>query len=304
MMIGHKLPDGPWPVMLTPFNGEGAIDTEVLERYTKWLIDGQSAGLFAVALTGEMFDLNEEERLSAIRVVVDAAGKKVPVAAAVPAAGSTGQSLQQILRVREAGADIVVLVVSSILRPEQPDQDLIDLVDEALMVDTCLTLGIYECPLPYHRLLKLETIETLGSTGRVCFFKETSHDLEMMADRVVAGKGALQVFNAGIENYAESLEKGVSGLSGWVVSVAPDLVEKLTGMVRENGLTEEAIALQQLLIEIEHQMGSTYPSSAKMLVEKRAGIGFRADSRWNGNVVVPDNLINDLIRIVNQAERL
>ena len=56
-------PRGAWPVMLTPFHDDLSIDLEALDRYTDWLVEQGAAGLFPVALSGEMYDLTEEERL-------------------------------------------------------------------------------------------------------------------------------------------------------------------------------------------------------------------------------------------------
>ena len=46
------LPDGAWPVMLTPFAADLSVDWDVLDRYTDWLIAHDAAGLFPVALSG------------------------------------------------------------------------------------------------------------------------------------------------------------------------------------------------------------------------------------------------------------
>lgn len=55
------IPDGVWPVMLTPFRANLTIDWEGLDRLIDWYVEAGVAGLFAVCLSGEMFDLDEQE---------------------------------------------------------------------------------------------------------------------------------------------------------------------------------------------------------------------------------------------------
>ena len=87
-MSDSTLPTGAWPVMLTPFNENRSIDWVALDAYTDWLIELGSAGLFAVALSSEMYDLSHDERLElSARVVARAAGR-VPVVASSAASGS------------------------------------------------------------------------------------------------------------------------------------------------------------------------------------------------------------------------
>ena len=52
-----------WPVMLTPFTEEGAVDFDSLERLIAWYEKGGVSGLFAVCQSSEMFSLSLRERL-------------------------------------------------------------------------------------------------------------------------------------------------------------------------------------------------------------------------------------------------
>ncbi|MDN3496449.1 dihydrodipicolinate synthase family protein [Planococcus sp. APC 4015] len=276
---------GAWPVMLTPFGADGGVDHDAVGRYAQWLIDSGATGLFPVALSGEMYELSLDERLAAVRTVVSATGGRVPVAAV--ALGDEGPLASEVADLTAAGADIVVLVVSSVLSETDDERVLHDAVATIIDHNPDAALGLYECPLPHHRLLSTDAFARLAATGRFVFLKETSHDVQRMAERVRAGAPhGLRVFNAGIENYAESLQVGVAGLSGWVVNVAPDLVARIGDLVADGQLVE-ASALQSRLEAVEKKMGSTYPSSAKAIVDARAGVGLGLASRWRPAEVDP-----------------
>ncbi|MRG60377.1 dihydrodipicolinate synthase family protein [Agromyces sp. CFH 90414] len=272
---------GPYPVMLTPYAEDGTVDFDALDRYTDWLIEHGSGGLFPVALSGEMYDLSDEERLAvAARVVARAAGR-VPVAAAAVAAGGADDTAAAVGRMAATEVDVVVLVTSVALAEGDDERMLRTAVDRALAAVPGVAFGIYECPLPYHRLLSDDTVAWLAATGRFTFFKETSHDVDRMAERVRRAIGTpMRIYNAGIENLAESVAVGVTGMSGWIANVYPDAVAELTALAEAEGLTPRVLELQRALTEAEQRMGPTYPSSAKRLVRLRSGIAFGDSSRW------------------------
>lgn len=274
------LPDGAWPVMLTPFFADLRVDWDALDRYTDWLIEHDAAGLFPVALSGEMYEMPEAERLEVARRVVDRAAGRVPVLASIAEAGTDAETAAAAARLAATGVDAVVLI-ASLLLPEGADESTLRATVTTVMeTNPGIQFGIYECPLPYHRILSLEAVRWLAETGRFIFFKETSHDVALMADRVAAATGTpMKVYNAGIETLVESLEVGVAGLSGWVVNIYPEHVARLcaTAAVIPR---EESLIVQGVLDRVERGMGATYPSSAKYLLEKRAQIGFQELSRW------------------------
>ncbi len=285
---------GVWPVVLTPFTETDEVDFAALAGYVDWLIDNGADGLFAVALSGEMYELDLAERVAVARCVAERAAGRVPVAASVVGGAQVGEIVAEANELAAAGVDIVVLIASAVLAPEDDEQRLVALA-QALAVDLPdVALGIYECPIPYHRVLSESVVAALARTGRFVFFKETSHDVSRMATRVADAQGTpLKVFNAGIENYAESLQVGVTGLSGWVVNVAPDLVARLGRLAAAEGLSPRVQGLQHLLVDIEQRMGSTYPGSAKALVARRTGLGWSSRSRWRA-AQVDDALVREL----------
>lgn len=281
---------GVWPVMLTPFTDAGDVDLAVLDRYTDALIGWGSAGLFPVALSGEMYELDEPERLAIAARVVARADGRVPVVAAVSDSGTAEQIAVSASLLAATGVDAVVLVASRLVPQEADEQQLLAIVAHVIAANPDVTFGIYECPLPYHRLLSTETVQELAATGRFAFFKETSHDLARMSERVRVSEGTpMRILNAGIENLAESVGIGVAGLSGWIANVYPDLALRVIELAR-SGQLDAAIALQDDLVRVEHGMGPTYPASAKHLVQMRTPIGFRTDSRWRPSAIDPAEL--------------
>ena len=104
-----------WPVMLTPFDESGDVDLDIVDRYTDALIEWGSAGLFPVALSGEMYELDEPERLAIAARVVARAGGRVPVVAAVSDTGSAAEIAVSASLLAGTGVDAVVLIASRLV---------------------------------------------------------------------------------------------------------------------------------------------------------------------------------------------
>lgn len=284
------LPDGAWPVMLLPLLDDTTIDWTGLDAYTDWLIQHEAAGLFPVALSGEMYDLSAAERIQVARRVVERSAGRVPVIASIVETGPGADHAGAAQELASTGVDAVVLIASMILEKDEDESELAAKVTEILEANPGVNFGIYECPLPYHRILSTASIKWLAETGRFVFFKETSHDVALMAERVrVSADTPMKVYNAGIETLVDSLRVGVSGLSGWVVNVHP---EKVAWLCANGAAIDYATAklAEDALDRVERGMGPTYPNSAKFLVGQRADVTMRMISRWNSTTIDESHL--------------
>src|SRR5215831_1713752 len=103
--------------LVTPFR-DGAIDEAALRR----LVDDQIAngvdGLVPVGTTGEFPTLSFDEHVRVIKVVVEAAKKRVPVIAGT-GSNSTREAIELSQAAREVGADGLLLVTPYYNRPGQ-----------------------------------------------------------------------------------------------------------------------------------------------------------------------------------------
>ncbi|MEA5052450.1 MAG: dihydrodipicolinate synthase family protein [Propionicimonas sp.] len=273
------LPSGCWPVMLTPMKADLSIDWKGIDGYTEWLIELGAAGLFPNALSGEMFDLTDDEQLALIRRVVQAAAGRVPVVASSVAAGDPSAQAARAAAVAETGVDAVVLISSLVAPPDATDAEWIENVDHILAANPDVDFGVYECPLPFKRLLPEPTVAHLARTGRFTFFKDTSDNLATIARRVAATADTrLRIYNAAIGSLRASLRLGVAGSSGYAANIYPELVDWLCRHAVED--EPDVLAVQRLLTVAEHSVNLRYPSSAKYLLNISSRLPWEARSRW------------------------
>lgn len=280
------LPTGAWPVMLTPFHGDQTIDWEGVDAYTEWLIELGSAGLFTVALSSEMYELTSAERLALAGRVSTAAAGRVPVVAS--ALGDGPEEIADVaLALAGEGVDAIVLISSLLARPEQTDAELLAAVEVVMARTGPLDLGIYECPVPYQRLLSTAVLTELARTDRFVFYKDTCQDAVLMAQRIAAIQGSrLRHYNAQIASLLDTLRAGGHGFSGFAANVYPDLVAWLCAE-HASAAEAEVVRTQQLLSIAEAAFGGRYPASAKYLLGESSRVAMSTAGRWRPETIGP-----------------
>lgn len=259
------LPKGVWPVMLTPFTEDGAIDWDGLDALTDWYMESGVAGLFAVCASSEMYHLTEGERYAVARRVVKRANGRVPVVASGTFGGAMDLQAETVIKTAETGVDAVVALVCQIVPEEDSDAKWQDEMDRLLKMTDEIPFGLYECPGPYHRLLSAELLGWCASTGRFCFTKDTSCDMAQIEPKLRAIEGSgLRFFNANTPTLLDSLLAGGDGYCGTAANFYPDLFVWLCHYYQNE--PELASDVQRFLSVANKLAGHKYKASAKLFL--------------------------------------
>ncbi len=257
---------GSWPVMLTPFTDNGCVDFESLDRLVDWYEEGGSAGLFAVCQSSEMFYLSREERIDIAKRIKKRA--RIPVIAAVLGFENEADQQEEWDRIADTGVDALVLLSNTLSSLKGGFSEFRENLDRALDRLPDIDLGLYECPVPFKRVLEDEEMAYVASTERFRFMKDTCCDIRRIERRLSILKGTeLGLYNAHSTSLLESLQAGAAGFSGIMANFAPDLCAWLCRNWKRH--PETALLVQNALAvssQIEKQL---YPANAKaLLVEK------------------------------------
>lgn len=258
------LPAGVWPVMLTPFRVDGAIDWPALDRLIEWYIDAGVAGLFAVCLSSEMYALSREERFDLARHVVERSAGRVPVVATGTFGGAIADQAAEMLAMAETGVAAVVVIVNQLAAESDDEVAWRTNLTELLRLTGSLPLGLYECPVPYHRRLSAETLGWAASTGRFRFHKDTSCAMDTIRTKLTAihtSDAAFRWFNAHGPSLLDSLTAGGDGYSGIAANCFPRLYVWLCANHRTR--PEQAQRVQHFLSVADMAVRNRYPASAK-----------------------------------------
>ena len=271
-MKNITFPKGVWPVMITPFTSEGAVDFKSLERLVDWYISKGSAGLFADCQSSEIFFLSTEEKVAVASCVVKAAAGRVPVIASGNTSDSLDDQVDEMNKIAKTGVDALIFLSNRFAKEDESDEIWIQnarYVIDRLPQD--IPLGFYECPYPYKRILSKPILEFCKELDRFYFLKDTSCDIENIREKVEILKGSnMKLYNANTATLLESLEEGGHGYSGVMANMQCDLYAWLT----ENFKTspKKARWLNDFLTVSAFIERQVYPVNAKYYLKKEAVI--------------------------------
>lgn len=264
---------GAWPVLLTPFDEDGAIDGAAYEAMLGWYLERGVGGLFAVCASSEMFQLTPAERLRLARAAVRVAGGRVPVVATGAFGEDTAAHVESVQRMAETGVDAVVLL----LPPFAPGEAELERYFDAVLNGTDCRLGVYECPVPAPRSLPPALTARLAQTGRFVCFKETSCHLPTLAAQCAAAAGTpMAVLQANAPYLLEARRLGCPGSMCIVADVVPELVRDVLALP-----DDLAAGPLRRLCAVEAVRRVSHPAAAKFLLAER-GLPIRLTSRKPG----------------------
>ena len=213
------------PVMLTAFSDSRSIDWTSQERLTEWYLQQGSESLFAVCQSSEMLHLDLSEREELARFTAQLVNGRVPVIASGHVGATLNEQVNELTKIAATGIDCLVFVTNRLdpnnLGPEQLFKTVETLKQE---LPTDIELGLYECPVPYRRLLSDEEISYFAQDPRFVILKDVSCDLRTVRRRLELTKNSnLVISNANAAIAFEAMKSGASGFCGVFNNFHPDL---------------------------------------------------------------------------------
>lgn len=194
------------PILITPFDMEGRIDEESLERLVDFNVAAGVHGL-GVALGSEIFKFNEAERAQVTARVIAAARGRVPV---VINSGAAGTDLAvHYSRAAEAAGANALMIIPPTFMPASADEifDYYVAIDRQVGIPIILQ-DVPQGPVPPGLALRIADacknvtyikVETLPVTGKVA------------AMSAVAGDRLTIFGGAGGSYFIEEMRRGALG---------------------------------------------------------------------------------------------
>lgn len=261
---------GLWPVMLTPINEYNEVDIKGLEQLTEFYIQAGCDGLFANCLSSEMFQLTNEERFKISKTVVNKVAGRIPVITTGSFGENNKSTTEFIKRLYDIGVEGVVISTSQPCSEFESDDAFKIKMDDLIKRTGEIPLGLYECPLPYKRLLSPETLKWLSDFNRFIYHKDTSCDLNQIEKKIKAIEGtSLGLYNAHVPTGLDSLAMGARGLSPIAANFYPELFSYLLKNWNVKEKQKEIKVLNENLDMMDTIIHNNYPFSAKLFLQKR-----------------------------------
>ncbi len=296
-----NLPEGLWPVMITAFKPDNTLDLDGVRKITDLYLASGAGGMFANCLSSEMYQLTREERLTLTKTVVDHCKGKVPVVATGSFYRHGNENAEFIREIYDQGVDAVILISGILAEPEESDEILKRRLEEIMSETGDIPLGLYECPVPYKRLISPDMMQWLAGTGRFWYHKDTSCDQGAIARKLDKIQGThFQLYNADTPSALASLRDGAKGISPISGNFYPELYGHFLKLFNE-GNDEELELLNTYLTVMDRLTHDFYPWSAKLFLERR-GLDICTNTRLPmGRMALKDkNVFDGLYRMFNK----
>ena len=195
--------------MVTPFDGEGALDLEVAAQLARWLADHGSDGLVVAGTTGEGSTLTDEEKLDLWRAVAEAV--TIPVIANT-GSNDTAHSVHLTRQAAGLGAAGVLAVTPYYNRPSQTG---LEAHFRAVAEATELPVMLYDIPVRSGRKISHEVMVRLAQeVPNMAGVKDAAADVAATARLIAGVPGSFEVYSGNDDHTLALLALGAVGVVG------------------------------------------------------------------------------------------
>lgn len=210
--------------MLTPFDGDGALDLDGAATLARWLQDQGTDALVVAGTTGEAAVLSDAEKLDLWAAVAEAV--TIPVIAGT-GTNDTAHTIELTGRAAGAGAAAVLLVGPYYTRPPQSG---IEAHFRAAAAATDLPVMVYDVPTRTGRRIAGDVLRRLfRDVANVVAFKDATGDPAATAALVADLGSAIEVYSGDDGLTLPLLAVGAVGVVGVATHwTAPEFNELFT----------------------------------------------------------------------------
>ncbi len=279
---------GAYPTMITPYDQNGNVDYEAVEKLVEWYWQKGCDGLFASCQSSEIQCLDEDDRVKLAECVkrkVDSLAEKdssrtpMIVVASGHVSDAFEDQVRELNRIAATGVDAVILITNRMDIENTNDENWIHDAERLIReIPENVLLGLYECPRPYKRLLTPKMLEWCLSTGRFRYIKDTCCDESEIERRLEILKDTpLRLFNANAQTLLESLKAGCAGYCGIMCNFHPELYVWLTHHYADQPETAEKVGAFLSMTAFTEALA--YPITAKYHLTQIEKIPFSLYSR-------------------------
>lgn len=172
--------------MVTPFDANQQINPVATRQLIDALIGKGVDGLFILGTNGEFFAMNDEEKVSFAKLVIDYVNHRVPVYVGAGSCG-TQETIQLAKRYRDLGADAISVITPYFLPITQ--QELIRHYT-AIAEEVDMPVIMYNMPKNTGTNIDPSTVAALLHVKNIVGIKDSSGNLENLKGYIDAAKNS------------------------------------------------------------------------------------------------------------------
>ncbi|RYD53331.1 MAG: 4-hydroxy-tetrahydrodipicolinate synthase [Sphingobacteriales bacterium] len=251
--------------LITPFDTNGQVDFEALDRVVEHVITGQVEYLVALGTTGETPTLTHAEKLALLRAIVRKTAGRVPVVCGAGGNHTTGV-IDWIQEVQQEG---IAGLLSVVPYYNKPSQEGIYQHFAAIAASTELPIILYNVPgRTVTNMLPATTLRLAQDFNHIVAIKEASGSLPQCMELVASAPDGFAVLSGDDDLVLAQLACGMHG----VISVAANCYPKdFSDLVRAglaNGFPAARTLHYKLLPAVKLLFAEGNPTGAKAVLHQ------------------------------------
>ena len=214
---------GSFAVIVTPFTRDGDIDEEAYRQVIDLVIDAGCHGLISAGSTGQFFLMSHEERKRVFEVAADHVAGRIPVLAGTSAT-RTDDVIDLTRHARAVGCDGVM-----VLPPIYIGVELRELREfyRRISEEGGLPIMLYNSPLAVRSDMRADFVLELTETANVVAIKDSSRDLQQVADLIRTCGHRIRVFVGEENQLLAGMAMGADGAVAMVPQVVGSMAVEL-----------------------------------------------------------------------------
>ena len=235
--------------LITPFEEDGSVDYEALERLVEFQIEGGTDGILVLGTTGESSTMTDAEDVAVADFVVRRVAGRVPVIGGA-GSNSTAESLRKSLELQKHGVDGLLLITPYYNKSNEEGiyQHFAQVMDAVNL--PCV---LYQIPGRTGCSISERNLERLAAHPNAWGVKDATGDISWttMAARYVSGE--FRLWSGNDDMVVPLLSLGGSGVISVWADVAPRTVHDMVASYLA-GDVEAARRIQLDNLELIHAL--------------------------------------------------
>ena len=245
--------------LVTPFDENGNVNFDKIKELVDFQIENGTDAIVACGTTGEASTMNDEEHLAAIKAIIDAADKRVPVIAGT-GGNDTAHSIYLSQEAEKLGADALLIIT-----PYYNKANKSGLRKHSVSIANSVKLPIILYNVPSRTGLNIlpETCLELSKTENIVAIKEASGNISQIAKIAALCGNNLSIYSGNDDQNIPILSLGGIGAISVLSNVAPRFTHNMIYDFLNGNIEKARFAQLQSLELIESLFCEVNPIPVK-----------------------------------------
>lgn len=235
--------------LVTPFNLDGSVNYNELEKLLNYHIDNNTDGIVILGTTGEASTLSFEEEEEIVKFSVSVVNKRVPL---IVGSGSneTEKAVRMSKKYSELGADYVLVIT-----PYYNKTNESGLIKHFTMVadEAKCPVIMYNVPGRTGMSISEHAVEVLSKHPNICGIKEASGNMSYASKIVKYLSPDFQMYSGNDDIIVPMMSIGSSGVISVLANIAPKQTHNMVNFCLEGNYIE-GNKIQQALLEVANDL--------------------------------------------------